>query len=57
MSELGEPREVAVSGDARGFVQQITVGNHRLLADEPLEVGGTDTGPGPYDFLLAALGS
>jgi putative redox protein len=49
--------DVVVSGSANGFAQTITVGNHQLAADEPVGVGGTDTGPGPYDLLLAALGS
>lgn len=39
------------------FQQTISVGKHRLIADEPLEAGGEDTGPGPYDFLLAGLGA
>ncbi|MDL1873225.1 OsmC family protein [Deltaproteobacteria bacterium PRO3] len=54
MSEL---REVLVVGGPSGFNQQITAGGHRLLADEPLDLGGTDTGPNPYDLLLAALGA
>ena len=49
--------DVIVRGDAAGFAQEIVVGPHRLTADEPIEVGGTDTGPSPYDLLLAALGS
>ncbi len=52
-----EPREVVVHGSASGFAQEVTVGGHRLAADEPVAAGGTDTGPSPYDLLLAALGS
>jgi putative redox protein len=39
------------------FQQEILAGAHRLLADEPAAVGGLDSGPGPYDFLLAGLGA
>jgi putative redox protein len=39
------------------FQQTVVVGRHRLLADEPVAAGGEDTGPGPYDFLLAGLGA
>jgi putative redox protein len=49
--------EVVVHGDARGFAQEITAGRHRLTADEPATAGGGDTGPDPYELLLASLGS
>jgi uncharacterized OsmC-like protein/alpha-beta hydrolase superfamily lysophospholipase len=39
------------------FQQEITIGKHRFVADEPVKSGGLDTGPGPYDLLLAALGA
>ncbi len=54
----GEPGQVVVSETGSGtFQQSVTVGAHRLLADEPNDVGGLDTGPSPYDLLLAALGA
>ena len=49
--------EVIVRGGGTGFSQEVSIGRHRLAADEPLEAGGTDTGPSPYDLLLAALGT
>jgi uncharacterized OsmC-like protein len=49
--------DVIVTGSAAGFAQQIVAGSHRFLADEPEAVGGTETGPSPYDLLLGALGS
>jgi len=55
--EQTEAPHVIVHGTAAGFAQQIEIGPHRLVADEPVSYGGTDTGASPYDLLLAALGS
>jgi putative redox protein len=48
---------VVVRGRGTGFAQEISARGHRFAADEPIANGGTDTGPTPYDLLLAALGS
>ncbi len=48
---------VVVRGSAHGFEQEISAGRHHLVADEPIAAGGTDRGAGPYDLLMAALGS
>jgi putative redox protein len=48
---------VTVHGGRTGLKQEILVGTHRLTADEPVESGGTDAGPTPYDYLLGALGA
>jgi uncharacterized OsmC-like protein len=57
MVDDAEQGVVTVRGSAEGFVQEITAGRHRLIADEPVSAGGTDRGPGPYELLLAALGA
>src|SRR5207302_3747637 len=46
-----------VRGNTSGFAQEVIAGSHRITSDEPVAAGGTDTGPSPYDLLLAALGS
>lgn len=54
----GPPGEVVVTETGVGAYQQsITMGVHHLVADEPDDVGGLDSGPSPYDLLLAALGA
>lgn len=49
--------EVIVHGNAASFSQEIVTGKHHLQADEPVDVGGKDAAPNPYDYLLAALGT
>jgi putative redox protein len=62
------PERVAVTGEAprmvmvretrnSKFQQTISIGPHQMLADEPVAAGGEDSGPGPYDFILAGLGT
>jgi uncharacterized OsmC-like protein len=57
MNEEATMATVTVHGGATGFVQEVLVGKHRLVADEPVDSGGTDAGPSPYDHLLIALGT
>ena len=38
------------------YTQEINAGGHVLTADEPLDLGGDDKGPNPYELLLSALG-
>jgi uncharacterized OsmC-like protein len=47
---------IIVRGGAANFQQEITAGKHHFIADEPVNVGGNDAGPDPYDYLLASLG-
>jgi putative redox protein len=50
-------KSVVVRGRAGALRQDIEAGGHHLVSDEPVEWGGADAGPTPYDLLLAALGS
>ena len=58
VEDAGPRNTVVVTETKRGkFQQQIAIGPHRLIADEPVDAGGTDSGPTPYDLLLAGLGA
>jgi uncharacterized OsmC-like protein len=51
-----EAPHIVVRGGAADFRQEVTAGKHLFIADEPVNVGGGDAGPDPYDYLLASLG-
>jgi putative redox protein len=57
-TEAEQPRRVTVQETGQSkFQQEVTVGPHHLIADEPASAGGQDSGPNPYDFLLTGLGA
>ena len=58
-ADPGEAPRMVVVRETRNskFQQTVSIGPHRMLADEPVAAGGEDTGPGPYDFVLAGLGA
>ncbi len=39
------------------YAHVIEAGRHSMIADRPGLRGGSDRGPGPYSYLLAALGA
>ena len=45
-----------VHGEA-GYAQKVTTAGHEIAADEPVKRGGTNTGPSPFELLLASLGA
>lgn len=56
LPEAGEKGEVLVA-ETEGFAQKIVARRHLLVSDEPVEVGGADTGASPYELVLAGLGA
>ena len=54
MTGSAQARVVVTTGE--GLRTEVEAGEHELVADEPTSLGGTNAGPNPYDYLLAALG-
>jgi putative redox protein len=52
---LKEIRVIITAKSKDGLQVEIYTGRHGLIADEPLDAGGEDAGPSPYDYLLSSL--
>ncbi len=57
IAEPHAPEGRVVTTTGADYATDVRTGAHRLRADEPIAKGGNDTGPTPYDYLLAALGA
>lgn len=55
--EGDQEKRVVVRTGPKGYRTEILAAGHALVADEPVSVGGTDTGPTPYGLLMTALGA
>jgi putative redox protein len=57
MNDTRDSDDFVTARIGRGLATEISAAGHALRADEPAAVGGTATGPNPYDYLVAALGA
>lgn len=50
--------QIIITGNGKGrYQQEVRIGKHQLLVDEPEKLGGDDAGPDPMDFVLTGLGA
>ena len=55
--DAADESRVSVRTGSAGYMTEILANGHSMIADEPESAGGTNTGPTPYDFLVAGLGA
>ena len=55
-ADLGDGIVLVEESGSGKFTQTVRAGNHTFIADEPAGIGD-DTGPNPYELLLAGLGT
>ncbi|MBT8295151.1 MAG: alpha/beta fold hydrolase [Gramella sp.] len=53
--DLETDHEVMANLGSQGFTTQIIAGNHQFIADEPIDFGGSDLGPNPYELVSSGL--
>jgi putative redox protein len=51
------PARAKIGNSYPSYATQLVVGHHHLVADEPVDLGGGDTGPAPDELVLGALGA
>lgn len=51
------PRHITASFSGTPYQIILQDGVHQWLADEPTDIGGTDSGPSPYALVLSGLGA
>jgi putative redox protein len=55
--QMKQISSASVSSATPSYRHDIATGSHRLIADEPVDAGGGDAGPAPYDLLLSSPGA
>ena len=53
MVQSNEKKIIHIHLPKQNYKTVMTAGNHELVADEPDHMGGTDSGPDPYDYQLS----